>query len=231
MDAMNEHISTYPVQRGMTQNIRNIYNVIAGRGYIAGSYAAYMVAQDAMWQPNDVDIFATSLAHADALAADLESRFGLYRGIETDVAYSLMRNEFLNDDATFLPLQVVKPHPDWKTFPDDVIGSFDMDICRAMLISEDCILADENAGKGMGKLLRINNPLRSLKRVLKYHQRGVHFSEWELLKLFQSWQQMQDDDKAAMIARYNPFIHMSSSVEDSGDGYDWYDEDDWFEGE
>jgi hypothetical protein len=225
---MNEHISTYPVQRGMTQNIRNIYNVIAGRGFIAGSYAAYMVAQDAMWQPNDVDIFATSLANADALAADLESRFGLYRGIETDVAYSLMRNEFLNDDATFLPLQVVKPHPDWKTFPDDVIGSFDMDICRAMLISEDCILADENAGKGVGKLLRINNPLRSLKRVLKYHQRGVQFNEWELLKLFQAWQQMSDADKQAMLDRHNP---NAGADYVAGDGYEWYDDDDYFEGE
>jgi hypothetical protein len=225
---MNEHISTYPVQRGMTQNIRNIYDVIAGRGYIAGSYAAFMVAQDAMWQPNDVDIFATSLANADALAADLEARFGLYRGIETDVAYSLMRNEFLNDDATFLPLQVVKPHPDWKIFPDDVIGSFDMDICRAMLISEDCILADENAGKDMGKLLRINNPLRSLKRVMKYHQRGVHFSEWELLKLFQAWQQVSDSDKQVILDRHNPNAGANYDV---GDGYDWYDEDDWFEGE
>jgi hypothetical protein len=228
MSAMNEHISTYPVQRGMTQNIRNIYDVIAGRGYIAGSYAAYMVAQDAMWQPNDVDIFATSLINADALVADLESRFGLYRGIETDVAYSLLRNEFLNDDATFLPLQVVKPHPDWKTFPDDVIGSFDMDICRAMLINENSILADENAGKDMGKLLRINNPLRSLKRVLKYHQRGVHFSEWELLKLFQAWQQVGDADKAVLLDRYNPNIGADYDV---GDGYEWYDDDDWFEGE
>jgi hypothetical protein len=223
---VNEHISTYPVQRGMTPTIRDIYNVIAGRGYIAGSYAAYMVAPLAAFQPNDVDIFATTMDNAVALVADLEKRFGLYRGVETDIAYTL---EAVN--AAFLPLQIVKPHPDWKTFPDDVINSFDMDICRALLISEDCILADENAGRGVGKLLRINNPLRSLKRVLKYHQRGVQFNEWELLKLFQAWEQMKGDDKAALVDRYNPYIDHSAPVGDSQAGYDWYDDDDWFEGE
>lgn len=223
---MNEHISTYPVQRGMTDTIRQILAIIAGRGFIGGSYAAYMVVPEATWQPNDVDIFATSLANATTIADDLEKHFGLARGIETDVAYTLIHKDLRNTD--FLPLQIVKPHPDWKTFPDDIIGSFDMDICRAILISEDCILADENAGKGAGKLLRINNPLRSLKRVLKYHQRGVQFNEWELLKLFQAWQLMGVEDQAAMLDRYNPNIDDSSS---SDDGYGWYDDDDWFEGE
>lgn len=225
---MNEHIATYPVQRGMTDTIRDIYNVIAGRGYIAGSYAAYMVAPAAAFQPNDIDIFATTLDNAGALVTDLEKRFGLFRAAETDVAYTLQRWDGATLDTTFLPLQIVKPHPDWQTFPDDIINSFDMDICRAMLISEDCILADENAGKGVGKLLRINNPLRSLKRVLKYHQRGVQFSEWELLKLFQAWQQVSDEDKAALLDRHNPNIGADYVP---GDGYGWYDDDDWFEGE
>jgi hypothetical protein len=221
---VNEHIATYPVQRGMTQTIRDIYNVIAGRGYIAGSYAAYMVAPEVNFQPNDVDIFATTMDNAVDLLNDLVKRFGLHLSAETEITYTL---EAVN--VAFLPLQIVKPHPDWKTFPDDVINSFDMDICRALLISEDCILADENAGKGVGKLLRINNPLRSLKRVLKYHQRGVQFNEWELLKLFQAWGQMPDADKQAMLDRHNPNIGEDYVP---GDSYDeWYDDDDWFEGE
>jgi hypothetical protein len=226
---VNEHISTYPVQRGMTQTIRQILAMIAGRGFIGGSYAAYMVAPEAVFQPNDVDIFATSLANAEALVFELETCFGLDRGIETDVAYTLIHKDFHN--TTFLPLQIVKPHPDWKIFPGDIIDSFDMDICRAILVSEDTILADENAGKSMGKLLRINNPLRSLKRVLKYHRRGVEFSEWELLKLFQAWQQVKDDDKAALLERHNPYIDAPSDEVSYDEAYGWYDEDDWFEGE
>jgi hypothetical protein len=228
---VNEHIATYPVQRGMTPTIRAIYTLIGQRGYIAGSYAAFMVAPLAAFQPNDVDIFATTTANALALANDLMNHFRLSCTVESEIAYTLERNQFLNTDTAFLPLQIVKPHPDWKTFPEDVINSFDMDICRALLISEDCILADENAGKGTGKLLRINNPLRSLKRVLKYHQRGVQFNEWELLKLFQAWEQLKVDDKAALVDRHNPYIDHAAPVGDSVDGYDWFDDDDWFEGE
>jgi hypothetical protein len=233
---MNDYISEYPVQRGFS-TVSAIYDLVAGRGFIGGSYAAFMVApmsdrrvngraMFAPFLPNDIDVFATSGDAARAIANDLYDCMGMTWDIETDVAYSMTPQ----GDEPALPVQVVKPHPDWKKFPEDILQSFDMDVCRAVLISPNTILADQNAGADLGKLLRINHPLRSLKRVLKYHARGVSFNEWELLKVFRAWDQMKPEDKQALIDAHDPQNKLGSSSYD-GDPYDWYDDDDWFEGE
>jgi hypothetical protein len=142
-----------------------------------------------------------------------------------------------------MPIQVIKPNPEWKTFPDDILSSFDFDICRAVLLNLEEVLADTNVGQLKGKILRLNNPLRSLKRVIKYTARGVEFSDGELLKLFQGWEEMPrgrrdvwlDEASEALTAARNAaaaaLMGESPYIDDDDDGYDWLDDDDYFDGE
>jgi hypothetical protein len=112
-----------------------------------------------------------------------------------------------------------------------------------VLLNSEEVLADTNVGQLKGKILRLNNPLRSLKRVIKYTARGVEFPDWELLKLFQGWEAMPKDRKddwldeaaealtAARNAAAAALMGEAAYADDDAEGYDWLDDDDYFDGE
>lgn len=218
----NPHWQEIKVRRGFAP-ISDVYAMVGERGYIAGSYAGYMSSLDIRFQPNDVDIFAISNDAADSLYADLRDKLGYCLNTLNDVAIGLSK-------FGVLPVQIVRPAPDWQTFPDDILNSFDMNICRGVLITPTMLLGDQDLGLHFGKLLRLHNPLRTLKRVMKYQARGVQFNDHELLKLFRAWQEM---DVARQDAMLNTAHAEAFPVGSSEDDYeDWYeDDDDWFEGE
>lgn len=222
---MNEHWNEFNVQRGF-RRIQPLFEAIGGRGYIAGSYAAYMGAMAPIITPGDVDVFATSNQGADDIAANLMSNYGVNW---TDNGIVLSSTSELNG----LPIQIIRPDPLWKAFPDDILNAFDMDVCRAILLRPDCIIADHNVGLEYGKLLRIRNPLRSLKRVMKYHRRGVAFTDWELLKLFRAWDEMPSEQKQELVQRALPPVPVAGPEEGEdvvADDYTW-DDSTYFEAE
>jgi len=219
------HRDYFRVVRGF-ESIRPIYERLGERGYIAGSYAAFMAAPcDHPILPNDIDIFATSQENASALTDDLIKLPQVLWMEENDTAFTITRGTINCHD---LAIQIVKPNPAWQIFPEDILNDFDLDISRAVLVGPNKVIADYNVGLHEGKVLRVNNPLRSLKRVLKYHARGVEFNDHELLKLFQAWEQMSEERKAIMLDR----ARMDAAPYEPANSGDWeYDEDDWFEGE
>lgn len=219
------HRDYFYVRRGF-ESVQPIYERLEGRGYIAGSYAAFMASPcDAPILPNDVDIFATSQENARALTDDLIKLPQVLWMEENDTVFTITRGTIERHD---LAIQIVKPNPAWQIFPQDILNDFDLDISRAVLVGPTKVIADFNVGLREGKVLRVNNPLRSLKRVLKYHARGVDFNDHELLKLFQAWEQMSEERKAIMLSR----ARMDAMPPEPVDSGDWeYDEDDWFEGE
>jgi hypothetical protein len=234
---MNTYWYTFPVVRGW-ETVAEIFDILARRGFIGGSFAAFMAAPvDKPIAPNDVDIFATSASNAEAIASALEARFICARG-SNPLTITLRPMIDLG-----MPIQIVKPNPEWKTFPDDILSSFDFDICRAVLLNSEEVLADTNVGQLKGKILRLNNPLRSLKRVIKYTARGVEFPDWELLKLFQGWEAMPRERKdgwvdeaaealtAARNAAAAALMGEAAYADDDDEGYDWLDDDDYFDGE
>lgn len=187
-----------PVRRGW-EAVRHIFPLLEGRGYISGSYAGFMAAETNPLEPGDIDIFAVSVEAWEDLGKEMSGKLDY-----------LMGNPFHQDSPVInlIPfrsltgsksVQLIRPHPSWITFPDDILEWFDLDVSRAVLVAPDKVLADVNLGKFDAKLLRISDPLRSLKRVLKYHKRGVEFNDWELLKLFQAWDLIDADRKASMI--------------------------------
>lgn len=219
---MNDHLRTFKVKRGF-ETIKPVYDIIQGRGFIGGSYAAFMVAtHKTPILPNDVDIFAVSKEAAFEIRRDLQDHLRLVWKEETDIA-STLKPSPLGKPQFNMDVQVVRPHPEWKEFPLDIVTSFDMDVCRAVLMDDCTALADVNVGDLQGKFLRINNPLRSMQRAMKYNARGVQFDAWELLKLFRAWDEIPQERKQELIEFHNPNNY-------EADSSNWY-EDDYFEGE
>lgn len=216
----NENISELSAYQGQ-RTAERLMKVIDGRGYIGGSFAAVCTFEKGAnrWKPNDIDIFATSNQNADAIYDALRVQGYLWWD-STEVARTMHKKGHKN-------IQIVKPSPEWATFPNDVIESFDLNVCRAMFISPERIMADAEAGGTYGRVLRINNPLRTLKRIHKYQVRGVEFSDHEMLKVFQAWEQVAPEKRQEWLDRAQSDALPSDA--DSG-GWD-YDDDEWFEGE
>jgi hypothetical protein len=221
----NEHWTELPVHRGFDE-VKDVYDMLCGRGFIAGSYAAYMAAPDTNITPNDIDVFAVSNEAAESLANLIHDTQGIGALVANGVAYTITRSLSRKD------VQIVKPSPDWKVFPDDIINSFDMNVCRAVLISPDKLLGDVDAGTTHGKLLRMHNPLRTLKRVMKYSQRGVDFTDHEILKVFRAWEEISAERKAEILdlAHAEAFPETVEFDYNSDIEY-WYEEDEYWEGE
>jgi len=213
---MIEYIFSVPVKRGFEEvaDLFHLLNQDSPLGYIAGSYAAWMGAANERWQPHDVDVFTTSEAAFNELPK-------LLRGvdyIQMDDGDIVKAFEHL---ITRKGLQLIKPHSEWSAFPDDILESFDLTVGLAALISQNTTLAHIHAGGGFSKILRINEPVRTLKRVLKYHKRGVEFDDWELMKLFKAWDFMTPEQKE--IA---DLLHSQQEEVDATGFY--FDYDDYF---
>lgn len=230
-------------------------------GYIAGSYAAHMTDGGHMVQPGDIDIFAVGETTAAAVARDLAERFGDGLGPETTNGRVW---HITRPNRDLLPIQVIAPDPAWKDFPRDIVNNFDLNVCRAVLVHSperdytrcDCfdyegkpmfetavhedektyVLGDRDLGKSIGKILRVNDPLRTFRRVAKYQARGITFSDHELLKLFRAWDGIAKNSQIDRIVRAVQAENAESTapvdhglMPDSGDFID--EDEDWFEGE
>ena len=194
-------IRVQPTKRG--QNVLQILHpIIEGKGYIAGSFAAWTSVDQEHYQPGDIDIFCTSLDAVSEICTSLRRlAFGLDTWGETVVSLYPLTGA---NCPICHPIQLIAPHPNWLSYPVDIIKSFDMDVCRAVVINPETVAADINAGDTIGTILAINSPLRVAKRVLKYHKRGVQFDDQELVKMFLAWDTMTEEQKKRCIDAFLP---------------------------
>lgn len=223
VEQVKRHWMTRPVING-EDRIDILLTMIRDRGYIAGSFAAWACSYRVEpWLPTDIDIFAISDEAYKGLTDDLICHPDYFLGSENELVTT-----FESNIPGVLPIQVVRPSPDWKTLPDDLINSFDLNVCRAVIISKTECICDEDAGDVYGKVLLVNNPLKTFKRIIKYSARGVMFSDHEMLKVFRAWDSTDAERKASMIERAADEAVQGGQVfiED----YE-FDEDDYFDAE
>lgn len=223
MDTSAEtYYTDFQVQRGW-RDIEPLYNLIVGRGFIAGSYAAYMAAPGGshVITPGDIDVFCVSEEAYQSLYEE-----PVFKLINMTPIAATVRAPLLTD----MDIQLIRPHPSWTDFPGDIVQSFDLTISRAVLVNPGCVIGDLALGSREGKILRVNNPLKVLQRIEKYARRGVSFNAWELAKVLRAFEAMPASDRWTMLDQVqNPDAPERVF---SGDPYgDWYDEDDWWAGE
>lgn len=181
--------------------VQPLLEIIQGKGYVAGSFAAWMATYEEHYKPGDIDVFAVSLAAADDIRNELCRLW--------EMPFS--RNEMVTSHDPspktpdgMLAIQVVEPHPSWTTYPDDILNSFDLTLCKAVLLNRETVLAHIEAGCPNGRFVAINSPMKAMKRMLKYHKRGVSFEDWELLKILKAWDAMTPEQKQMLIDFHEP---------------------------
>lgn len=216
-----------PVRRGFNQ-VAALYEMLNDgglpRGYIAGSYAVWMALDEPEWKPNDVDIFAATDEDFSTLEMCLHDAEYLveYRG---EILIKWIRTDLVKQSHD---VQLIRPNPRWNrlALAFDILKSFDLSSCRGLLRSPEKVLVDESVGKLNGKILLVNDPVKTLGRLLKYHRRGVNFPMNELLKVFRAWSAMPIEKQELLLQMHAEIIEDSEPEE-----YGFYDDDDYFYGE
>ena len=208
-----------------TQQAEMLIGIIGSYGYIAGSFATWTMSfsYERVVEPSDIDVFAVSVDAAASLAQKIFATGQYASCSQNDVAYTLEHGAKFPENKS---VQIVKPRPEWNCFPQDFLLSFDLDLCSAVILDHEFGMEHINASNlTHGKILRMNNPLRSLRRVMKYHKRGAEFSDHELLKLFRFWSELPVERQQEMIDKA---YEEAQPVDDTSDN--WTD-DNYFDGE
>ena len=220
-----------------TDQVRELFELIGERGHIAGSMCAWMAElEEPGWTPGDIDIFAVSDEAFGEIEALLKANYvQMFRMSNALVSAFRVKRKF--NDQSYLPVQVVKPHPSWEGSDDirrDIVLSFDLTCSRGLLTGYNdngCpeLYGDIYLGElDKVKIIRVNNPVKTLARMLKYHRRGYEFSAWEQIKVLLSWDMVMDDKKGAITEE----LHDEEFREDSGGWYaSWYEDDDHWSAE
>ena len=218
----------HPINRGL-ECLQSVTEIIAGRALIGGSYAAHMAtyeSDEAYGQPGDIDVFAFSDDNAEYIIQRLKDA-DYFESELNSIAISMSPNHWLNPICD-MPIQVIKPNPNWRrdpvNFRDDLLNSFDLNVCRAVLDGE-IIIGDVEIGSTQGRVLRVANPVRTMKRIMKYRERGFTFSDWELCKVFLAFGELSDERLKEITDAAQP------QPADYDEHYDWYDDDDYFNAE
>jgi hypothetical protein len=229
----NPFLTTFPVLRGETI-AQQVDEAIGLDGIIAGSYAAFMCSpNDLPRLPGDLDIFAYSVDGWHRIAKRLVEQ-GQDRpdGFRTysEVSERVYR---VYEHPSGIDIQIMQPNPKWEKWPEDCLNDFDLDVCRAALVAPHVVLADENIGQPNGKVLRINDPLRTLRRLAKYMAGGVQFLDHEVLKVFRAWEALTEERRSEIVekARADAWRLNRADREEEGQVDSGWAEDDFFDGE
>lgn len=213
-----------PVQRGLAE-VSPIFEVLDGRAWIGGSFAAFMVSTfQTPIEPADIDIFVDPLADYDAVRGDVRAALRELGGFP----WIADQNEIVETIAhqKGRPVQIVRGSPAWSIMPWDCLASFDLDVCRAMLVSPDRVICHVNAGDPYnGKILGINNSVKTMERVIKYAKRGVNFPGMELIKILKAWEATSPERRAEIIKQ----IELREAPYDPS--YDVYSDEDYYDAE
>lgn len=183
-------LPTYPVKRGW-EEVAELYTLIGDRCFIAGGFAVWMASpQDDPYPANDIDIFAVTPDHAWAITQEICALYGWDYSV-SPVAFSLhpsptRQAKVVNKRR----VQVVIPNPKWDLASlsrpyqmGRVLDGFDLDVCRGVLVSPEIVSGDPNMGGYDAHLRVIRNPVYTLRRMFKYMQKGVRFSDIELFNV------------------------------------------------
>lgn len=183
-------LPTYPVKRGW-EEVAELYSLVGDRGFVAGGFAVWMASPQADPYPaSDIDIFAVTPDAAWAITQEICALYGWDYSV-SPVAYSLHPSPARQAKVTNKRrVQVVIPNPKWDLASLSrpcqmgmVLDGFDFDVCRGVLFSPEIVSGDRNMGGYDAHVRVIRNPVYTLRRIFKYMQKGVRFSDVELFNV------------------------------------------------
>lgn len=187
------------IKRGFTEIEELFLLVKAYQCFIAGGYARYCLSSiPKPVQPVDVDVFC-KVPRAYGEIVDELKRRGAKVEFTTSNATSLKPPESW---VACPKIQVINPTV-MGGDPWDLLQIFDFTIAQAALVTERAgIAAKEFEEDEAGMQLRVNRiqcPIGTFKRALKYAKKGYKLSSTEMLKFYRAWDGMAPEKKEELV--------------------------------
>jgi hypothetical protein len=182
---------TVPVLR-FNKALYEIWRWVDGRAWIAGSAALWAADAEADWMYGDIDIFCKSIEFYEDLKAELKEikYMGFSKADETGEYNTKFSNHpFIHQMgkhswgapiATPSLCLIAPVGKDWSTIENILLG-FDLSICAVAIMNPRTLYAysPQDIRHRRTDTICIEFPLRTLKRLFKYIQRGYSPS-WDL---------------------------------------------------
>lgn len=224
----NSSISGYRTvepRRGIYE-IEKLYNIVSTfGGIIAGGYARYCASPRKNPMPsNDIDVFFPSHILYAAFINKYKRTFfyncnKLYESSSAITISPTNSSEF----SHIRKIQFINPQFSGLNILD-CINYFDFTICRAAILDLDTIIVDDNfIDHEINNVLIakfIKNPIGFFSRLLKYNSMGYNIPPSEILKMFEAWDNLKENEKLTLstLMKNNDIPKLSNN--DIGLDYD-----------
>lgn len=188
-----------PIKRHL-DIIKLVFDLTGGEGFIAGGFARYCVSdKEDPIVPNDIDVFCGNEDAFNRIVARLKAHKDVKRKTKTEIETKFEYRMSTGFHKNFYSIQVIRPTQIMNMVSEGdyerILDNFDFTIAKVALINnqEDIIaLAYEKFHEhDVGNKLVLTNihcPISSMKRVIKYCNKGYHIESSELLKLFKDYE-------------------------------------------
>lgn len=189
---MSNNYKEIPIKRVATdvhriEPILSQYNT-EGELTICGGYVRWAVSEDAVpIDYSDIDIFCSDMSIFGKVTTQLEDILGKYK--VTPFTHSFGNVQLIRPprEDTVLPLRI-------HQHVCNLLDWFDMSIAKGALKSHDVAivhtdLIDDDRNKEI-HLHRVTCPVSTFRRVVKYMNKGYKMSVTEMVRLFASWEDM-----------------------------------------
>lgn len=157
---------------------RSLYEIlrwINGRAWIAGSAALWCVDADTKWMYRDVDVFCRSVEFYEMLRSELiELECGAFETFDHSTEF--YDSPFQLDELFSETVTLICPgEKDWDSV-EGLLTGFDWTICAVALKDSSTAYAYSpfDVREQQFTAIRLDYPRRSLKRLMKYANRGYY---------------------------------------------------------
>ena len=192
--------------------IDTVFELTGGQGFICGGFARYaMSPAEKPVVPGDIDIYCGTpeifVAIADRFRDNPNCK---QRGAsEIEVKYDFMIEDGFEKHS--YSIQLIRPIQIFNMISDGdwirVLNHFDFTIAMcAILPNGEAFFHQDFLDHEQNKILVINNihcPISSMKRVIKYTNRGYTITSNQLLKLFKDYEARDPEWKQLVTSGFN----------------------------
>lgn len=193
-DKSGEYVHNLPILREQ-ETIDLIFSLTEGLGFICGGFARYCISQSKIpIVPNDIDIFCETEEVYEKIASLFEKANNVKKGRKTKIEtkYKIQLGNKTGFHQEYYGVQLIKPTQIMNMISVGdvytILDNFDFTIARCAILPDNKTVAHVSfMAHELMKTLVITNihcPISSLKRVIKYCQKGYTVESFELLKLF-----------------------------------------------
>lgn len=184
--------------------IKLVFELTKGKGFIAGGFARYCVSENINpICPGDIDVFTGDMGTFTDIYLAFKANPSLKQRSDTEIEtkFEYVFKEGFKKEV--LNIQLIKPvHISNMNSRGDfisVLTNFDFTISKAAILANGEAWMHhqfERDDRG-GHLVieKIHCPISSMKRVIKYAQKGYTIESKELLKLFKDYETRPTDWK------------------------------------